>query len=111
MEFNGNFGGESMEDSEKIIGEYYKKIGIGQDFVESKLSKLSDNPDVRDEFAYWIINRKYKDNGVEVQGYTAKELAGKSRFLDGEGVFMMLIKLRENPEEAVKQIQAGFRMR
>ena len=31
MEFNGNFGGESMKDSEKIIGEYYRKIGIGQD--------------------------------------------------------------------------------
>lgn len=111
MEFNGNFGGENMEDSEKIIGEYYRKIGIGQDFIESKLSKLSDNPDVRDEFAYWIINRKYKKDAVEVEGYTAEKLAGKSRFLDGEGAFMMLIKLREKPADAKKQIQAGFRMR
>ena len=48
--------------------------------------------------------------GITVEGYSAKSLSEISKFLDGEGAFIMLIKLRENPEAAKKQIAKGFKM-
>lgn len=48
---------------------------------------------------------------VSEEGYTAKKLAGMSKYLNGEGAFMMLIELRENPEKALAQIQDGFKLK
>jgi len=46
-----------------------------------------------------------------VDGYSAQKLAELSRFLDGEGAFMMLIELRENPEKAIKKISEGITLK
>ena len=45
-----------------------------------------------------------------VEGYSAKQISEMSKYMIGEGAFVMLIELRENPESALKKIKNGFRM-
>ena len=47
---------------------------------------------------------------MKANGYSTKDLAKLSPFLDGEGAFMLLIKLRENPDNAMKKIKKGFKL-
>lgn len=95
----------------QAIVEYYSQSPLVPYLLQQKMDKLQRNSDICDEFEYWILNKEYKQNGVVVNGYSAQKLADLSRFLDGEGAFMLLIELRENPEKALKQIQQGFRLK
>ena len=93
----------------KIIEEYYAKAKVMPLLLKSKMAKLSKNPDIAAELEYWIINKQYKNsNCVEVEGYSAKKLSEMSKYLDGEGAFMLLIELRENPQNALGKILHGF---
>ena len=57
-------------------------------------------------------NGRYKAVGaVEIEGYTAEKLAEMSKYLNGDGAFMMLIELRENPKKAHERIAEGFKMK
>lgn len=94
-----------------IIEEYYAQAKLIPYLLQQKLEKLYRNKDICDEFEYWIENKKYKADGLTINGYSAEKLANTSRFLDGEGSFMLLIELRENPEKALKQIQQGFKLK
>lgn len=95
----------------EIIKKYYHDINGIEAQVQDKLEKLERNKDVMEEFANWINTQKYSDAGVEVEGYTAEKLAKISRFLSGEGAFMLLIELRENPMVARRRIEVGFKMK
>lgn len=96
----------------KIIEEYYAKAGVMPLLMKSKMSKLSRNSDIADELEYWIREKKYKENNcVVVEGYTAKKLSKLSKYLDGEGSFILLIELRENPERALEKIENGFKLK
>ena len=44
-----------------------------------------------------------------MEGYTAKKLSELSEYLDGDGAFVLLIELRENPDKARKRITNGFK--
>lgn len=88
-----------------IIEKYYEDIAGMKPYVKEKLEKLQRNPDIMNEFIYWIQNGQYTEKGVSVQGYDAKSLAEMSAFLTGEGSFMMLIELRENPQKALPLIR------
>lgn len=90
-----------------VIKKYYSDFGN----IENKLEKLARNSDIMDEFRYWIENHTYVTPGVEVEGYSAKSISKLSRYLDGEGAFMLLIELRENPDKAKKRIKDGFVMK
>ena len=92
----------------RVIEEYYAQTKLIPYLLEQKFEKLNRNKDICDEFEYWIINKKYKNNALVINGYSAEMLAEKSKFIDGEGAFMLLIELRENPEKALKQIKEGF---
>lgn len=95
-----------------IIKQFYESNKIPKILLTQKLSKFEQNTDIASEFEYWIENKSYKaDGAVTVEGYTAKALAVESKFLDGEGAFVMLIELRENPESALKQIRRGFKLK
>ena len=95
----------------EIIKKYYHNVNGIEAQVQDKLEKLKRNKDVLEEFAEWINTKKYSIEGVEVEGYTAEKLAAMSRFLQGEGAFMLLIELRENPVIARKRIEDGFKMK
>lgn len=91
---------------------YYNKAKIPPDLLEVKLQKFEAHVDIACEFAYWIENKKYiSDQSVTVDGYTAESLSRMSPFLIGEGSFMLLIELREDPERAHQRISEGFKIK
>ncbi len=92
-----------------VIKEYYEKMGVQIFLIEKKLNIFEKNKDVASEFEYWIVNHEYKD-GVEIEGYTASGLAQLSPYLNGEGAFIMLVELRDNPDRAKKRIDRGFKI-
>lgn len=96
----------------KIIEEYYAKAKVMPLLLKSKMSKLSKHPDIAAELEYWITEKQYKEgNCVVVEGYSAKKLSELSVYLDGEGAFMLLIELRENPQNALAKIENGFKIK
>jgi len=96
----------------KIIEEYYNQVNVMPLLISKKISKLQRHADIQKEFEYWIENKTYISvNTVTVNDYTAQKLATLSEFIDGEGAFMLLIELRENPEKAMRRISDGFQMK
>lgn len=88
---------------------YYKQAGVAPFLLKGKLQKLSNHPDILAEFAEWIEKKTYRvENCVHVEGYTAESIAAMSKFMDGEGAFMLLIELREAPQRAHQRIKSGF---
>ena len=94
----------------KVIEAYYNQAPINPFLLKQKIDKFSRNPDIQEEFAYWITNKAFSKEPVVVEGYTAEKLASLSEYLMGEGAFLLLIELRENPGKALKQISKGFYM-
>jgi hypothetical protein len=96
----------------KIIEEYYNQADVMPLLINQKMSKLQKHEDILKEFEYWIESKSYKtEDTVTVNEYTAQKLAELSEFIDGEGAFMLLIELRENPDRAMRRISEGFRMK
>lgn len=95
----------------EIIKEYYKKTKLDDAQINSKIEKFTKHEDVKKEFEYWIEHKHFIENGLVVEGYSASKLAESSSYLNGEGAFVMLMKLRENPENALKQIKEGLKMK
>ncbi len=93
-----------------IIRDYYENVGVKPFLIDEKMDKLKKYSDIEAEFEYWIQNKQYK-NDVSVEGYTASDIANMSHFLNGEGAFMLLIELRENPEKAKQKILNGFKIK
>lgn len=93
-----------------IIRDYYENVGVKPFLIDEKMDKLKKYSDIEAEFEYWIQNKQYK-NDVSVEGYTASDIANISHYLNGEGAFMLLIELRENPEKAKQKIRNGFKIK
>lgn len=56
-----------------------------------------------------LIQFNYCDNGIIVEGYSAKSLKEKvGNKLSDLGVYNYLIYLRENPDEAKQNLDAGL---
>lgn len=95
----------------RTIKEYFLEAGLDEDFALRKVSQYEKHPDIAAEFEYWISNGTYRENGIEIEGYTAAKLGKMSEYLYGEGSFSMLIMLNEKPEKAKKKIADGFRLK
>ena len=94
-----------------IIESYYMRNNIPAALLRQKIEKIKRNPDIENEFENWIRTGEYlHENCVNEQNYTAERLAGLSKFLNGEGAFMLLIELRESPQSALGKIAEGFNM-
>lgn len=95
-----------------IIRSYYEKTGIPTIMINKKLASFEKNPDIAKEFEHWLQTKEYTiENCVTVENYTAEKISSLSEFMDGEGAFVLLIQLRENPQKALKRIKDGFVMR
>ena len=93
-----------------IIKDFYSDNRIPKLLISQKLSKFEKNPDIAKEFEVWIRDNKFISEGaVEVEGYTAKKLVEISEYLNGEGAFLLLIELRDNPRRAKERIKEGFK--
>lgn len=94
-----------------IIEKYYNDNSVSPMLVKQKLEKFGRNPDIEKEFEYWIENKQYTPDALEIEGYTAQKLSQLSKYLIGEGAFMLLIELRESPDKAHKKIARGFKVK
>jgi hypothetical protein len=75
--------------------------------MEKKVSKYED---IRKEFEFWIMNKTYnKDNPLTVGGYSAQDIYNLAPFMDGLGVFNLMVTLREDPAKAKEYIESGFK--
>ena len=93
-----------------IIRQFYEKNNLPKPIVEQKIAAFSRHSDIAEEFEQWITNKTYKaQDAVTIDGYTAKKLSELSEYLDGDGAFVLLIELREQPEKARKRITNGFK--
>ena len=93
-----------------VIEKYYHDANLKDTLLKQKLQKFGRNPDIASEFEYWIQNKTYTETDpIEIEGYTAEALSELSEYLRGEGSFLVLIELRENPEKALKRIAGGFK--
>lgn len=94
----------------EIIKKFYEENKMPKPIVEQRLRHFEKHKDIAEEFEVWISERTYKTVGaVVVEGYTAKKLTEVSEHLNGDGAFMMLIELRENPKKAHERIAGGFK--
>lgn len=94
----------------EIIRQFYESNHLPKPIIDQKIAAFSRHSDISSEFEQWISDRIYKTQGaVMVEGYTAKKLSEMSEYLNGDGAFMLLIELRENPDKAQKKIKRGFK--
>lgn len=94
-----------------VVRDYYQRATISENIIKNKIQMFERNADIKREFEHWIKTKEFFENEqVVVQGYSAKQISEMSKYMIGEGAFVMLIELRENPENALKKIKNGFRM-
>ena len=94
---------------EHTILKFYEKVGFPSDFVKAKMEMFKRHPDIMEEFAHWIATGEYKSDGVCVENYTAKQLSDQFEYMKGEGAFVMLMELREDPADALSSIKDGLK--
>lgn len=78
--------------------------------VSDVLTKfLSKYEDIANEFIRWTENHKFDvPNAVEVEGYTASKIHELAPWLDGAGVYSLMVTLRDTPEKGMEYIKQGF---
>ena len=88
---------------------YYKELGLMPLLAKRKLEDYKRNPDIANEFIYWIESKNYLvDMCIDIEGFTAHDIAARFPQLDADSVFSLMIELREKPDLAKKRISAGF---
>jgi len=95
------------------IRRYFKEeTKLGEISIGEITTKLGRHSDISDEFSKWIVQRNYDfDNPVTIEGYTAKSIAALVPILDGLGVFMLMVTLRDRPSVAKHFIETGFKVK
>lgn len=69
--------------------------------------KLSEYPDILNEFYQYIMTETYPQTPIEVEGYTAEYLVAHFP-LSPLGAYNYLIYLREMPQKALADLKAGL---
>lgn len=96
-----------MEESQ--ILQYLYKKGVKNPIVAGNLvAKVTKYDDIKRELLGWLKTREFKDDGIKIEGYQAKDIIELAPFMDGVGVYNFLVDLREKPEVAKKQLADGF---
>ena len=96
-----------------IIENYYRQVPLPKGILERKAAIFDKHTDIAAEFEHWIETGSYVDSEscLSVEGYSAEQIAATSQYLDGEGAFVLLAELRENPDKAKHRIQTGISLK
>lgn len=97
-----------MEDIYKILVE---KFEMNDRAAKRSAGKLSKYEDIKSEFLANLDEDDYPENGVDVEGYTAKKLHSMTDLLNYVGVYNFLVSLKDNPDMAKKIIAEGFKVK
>lgn len=97
----------------EIIKDYLKSLNLTEPVINQLLKTFINNPDIVNEYENWLKTKEFViNNPITEQGYTAKMIYEKwvveDSILDINGVFSLLVTLRENPENGLKYIIEGF---
>lgn len=92
------------------IKEYLNEKGLSDVVIKQLTKNYYDNPDIANEFEFWIRTKKFIENNPVIEsGYTAKKLFDEfNDKLNISGIFSMLITLRNHPEKGLKYIDDNF---
>lgn len=90
------------------ITSYLKETGMSENRVAQTVEKLKKYKDIFEAFHSYIMTTEYPETPV-VEGYSPKSLHEKAGSkLSPVGVMNYLVYLREDPQEAVKDLNAGL---
>ncbi len=94
----------------KLIIDYFKnEIGKSDAVYKVLFKNLSKYDDIFNEFTKYLVQKTYDiPNAINVEGYTAKQIAELNSNFKATGVYTFLNYLREKPEEAKETIRKGF---
>lgn len=81
--------------------------GLSEKRAQSNIKELAKHKEIYYEFAYYVENRKYKEDAVCIEGYTAKLLHEKFP-LSVIGAYNYLVYLVEEPRNALADLKAGL---
>jgi DNA-directed RNA polymerase subunit M/transcription elongation factor TFIIS len=101
----------NTNNKDKIITYLINVLKQTEKRANTSFEKLNQYEDIVNEFAGCINEEQfnYCDNGIMVEGYTAKSLKEKvGNKLNNLGVYNYLIYLRENPDEAKQNLAKGL---
>ena len=87
---------------------YLKSVENVSDQVAKQIyTKMEQYPEILDEFYYYIKNRSYPSEPVNVMGYTA-QLLTETTYLHPVGAYNYLIYLLRKPTEAIENLEKGL---
>lgn len=96
-------------DTEIIMRYASEECGMSQYVQQKTLKKFDEHQDIKEELIHWIQTREYeKDAPIEIEGYSAENIAQLAPFMNAIGVYSFLISLRTNTEWALQTIKDGF---
>lgn len=96
----------------KLIEEYYNESKLPKEIIPRVLSGFERNPDIAEEFEYYLEHKAFKKNNpVTIEGYTAEKLSEMSVYMKGGSLFNFMVQLREQPKTAQAIIKSGFKVK
>ena len=93
---------------EKILNYLIGVLNQNERAANRNAANLSKHADIKAEFETWTETSKFPDDGVSVEGYSAKQISELAPFMNGVGVYNFLVTLRDNPEFGLQAIKDGF---
>lgn len=94
-------------DDEIILDYLMNKCKMSEKQAKENLGKLRRHEDIYTELVYYISHNDFKENPICIEGYSAEQLYKTTR-LEIIGAYNYLIYLREKPEEALRDLNAGL---
>ena len=93
---------------ESVIDYLMKTLHQSERAAKRNAIKLCKYEDIKTEFIQWTENGQYPDNGIVIEGYSAKKISEIADFMSGVGVYNFMVTLRDNPEFGLESIKNGF---
>ena len=84
------------------------RVPLGQ--IENFLDRLKETPEIYLEFHEWLTKREFPENGVAIEGYSAKKIAEIQPRLTGLAVYLLLAELRRAPGEIKGYLVGGLKI-
>ena len=97
------------KNNQELICDYLISEGDGLIVIKQLYKPLSRHEDILGELCQCIRQDSFEiDNPITVEGYTAKDIHERAKFMNYMGIYLFLVSLREQPEWAKEQIQKGW---
>ena len=79
--------------------------------ADRNFNRITKYEDLKDEFEACIKSGSIPNDGIIVEGYSAKDIQTLAPFMNWLGIYNFLISLRDDPEKAKQNIEDGFKIK